>query len=284
MLEYLGVAQRICLYLARTSPQQTIDHLVYELSLQLLEEEPPPGAGGPAGGGGGGSLAATRLLGVQQAQAQQQGRPPLQFADVLLPDAAGERGCVLCVCASMLVRAYMGLLCTFQHSAPLLLLRACAQRSRPAAAHPAAPGCCSSSRTSAGGAGRAAALIRQQRLVGHRQHRHRPAWQHPRVNNRCALWWWQGCVLLLLVVAASCCCCGMLLLPLLTLLLPHCPPCCRRPAQRRGRLAQRLCGRRGLAAVVVVSASIWHSSKCPRQPWPGQLSGQPGCLVAAVCL
>jgi len=32
------VAQRICLYLARISPQQTIDHLVYEVSLGLHED------------------------------------------------------------------------------------------------------------------------------------------------------------------------------------------------------------------------------------------------------
>lgn len=38
MLEYFSVAQRICLYLARISPQQTIDHLVYELSLGLHED------------------------------------------------------------------------------------------------------------------------------------------------------------------------------------------------------------------------------------------------------
>lgn len=38
MLEYFSVAQRICLYLARISPQQTIDHLVYEVSLGLHED------------------------------------------------------------------------------------------------------------------------------------------------------------------------------------------------------------------------------------------------------
>ena len=44
MLEYLGVAKRICLYLARINPQQTIDHLVYEVSRQQLEDEGPAGA------------------------------------------------------------------------------------------------------------------------------------------------------------------------------------------------------------------------------------------------
>jgi hypothetical protein len=43
MLEYLGVSKRICLYLARINPQQTIDHLVYEISRQLLEDEGPAG-------------------------------------------------------------------------------------------------------------------------------------------------------------------------------------------------------------------------------------------------
>jgi hypothetical protein len=38
ILEYFSVAQRICLYLARISPQQTIDHLVYEVSLGLHED------------------------------------------------------------------------------------------------------------------------------------------------------------------------------------------------------------------------------------------------------
>jgi hypothetical protein len=40
MLEFLSVAKRITLYLARISPQQTIDGLVQELRRQLHEEEP----------------------------------------------------------------------------------------------------------------------------------------------------------------------------------------------------------------------------------------------------
>lgn len=46
LLEYLGVAKRICLYLARVSPQQTIDHLVYEASLLLHEDDPMGNATG----------------------------------------------------------------------------------------------------------------------------------------------------------------------------------------------------------------------------------------------
>ena len=53
MLEYLGVSKRICLYLARKNAQQTIDHLVYEVSLQLLEEE-LPAAGSSTGSATGG--------------------------------------------------------------------------------------------------------------------------------------------------------------------------------------------------------------------------------------
>ncbi|CAM6088431.1 unnamed protein product [Calypogeia fissa] len=37
---YFSVAKRISLYLARISPQQTIDHLVYELSQRMLEDHP----------------------------------------------------------------------------------------------------------------------------------------------------------------------------------------------------------------------------------------------------
>lgn len=75
MLEYLGVSKRICLYLARKNAQQTIDHLVYEVSLQLLEDEGPA-----AGGGSGGNVAAT----------QHQRHAPLEFAAVL-QHPAGER-------------------------------------------------------------------------------------------------------------------------------------------------------------------------------------------------
>lgn len=42
MLEYLWVGQRIALYLARTSPQQTIDHLAYEVSQQVGRADVPP--------------------------------------------------------------------------------------------------------------------------------------------------------------------------------------------------------------------------------------------------
>ncbi|KAJ7549297.1 hypothetical protein O6H91_07G048400 [Diphasiastrum complanatum] len=37
---YFSVAKRISLYLARISPQQTIDHLVYELAQRMLEDHP----------------------------------------------------------------------------------------------------------------------------------------------------------------------------------------------------------------------------------------------------
>jgi hypothetical protein len=75
MLEYLGVSKRICLYLARKNAQQTIDHLVYEVSLQLLEEE-GPAAGGSSGGTASGGY-----------QHQRPGAP-LEFAAVL-QQAAG---------------------------------------------------------------------------------------------------------------------------------------------------------------------------------------------------
>jgi hypothetical protein len=73
VLEYFSVAQRICLYLARISPQQTIDHLVYEVSLGLHEDYASAGAEGffIAGGRGprrGGALA--RLLGCRERRLQ----------------------------------------------------------------------------------------------------------------------------------------------------------------------------------------------------------------------
>ncbi|KAL3692961.1 hypothetical protein R1sor_006612 [Riccia sorocarpa] len=37
---YFSVAKRISLYMARISPQQTIDHLVFELSKRMLEDDP----------------------------------------------------------------------------------------------------------------------------------------------------------------------------------------------------------------------------------------------------
>lgn len=76
MLEYLGVSKRICLYLARKNAQQTIDHLVYEVSLQLLEDEGPA-----AGGSSGGNVAGAY---------QHQRHAPLEFAAVL-QHPAGER-------------------------------------------------------------------------------------------------------------------------------------------------------------------------------------------------
>jgi hypothetical protein len=84
MLEYLGVSKRICLYLARISPQQTIDHLVYEISLQLHEEEGAAGSSGNGGGGSCGIAAAAAGLGRHG-----QMLAPLQFADVLACEAAG---------------------------------------------------------------------------------------------------------------------------------------------------------------------------------------------------
>lgn len=38
MLEYFGVAKRVCLYLARVHPRLTIDHLVAEVAAQAGEE------------------------------------------------------------------------------------------------------------------------------------------------------------------------------------------------------------------------------------------------------
>jgi hypothetical protein len=76
MLEYLGVSKRICLYLARKNAQQTIDHLVYEVSLQLLEEEGPAASSSSGGTASGGY------------QHQRPG-PPLEFAAVL-QQVAGE--------------------------------------------------------------------------------------------------------------------------------------------------------------------------------------------------
>jgi hypothetical protein len=80
MLEYLSVSKRICLYLARISPQQTIDHLVYEISLQLHEIE---------GAAGSGSSSGTAGLGGGAAAASLAGSAPLQFADVLVSEVAG---------------------------------------------------------------------------------------------------------------------------------------------------------------------------------------------------
>lgn len=57
VLDFLRVGRRVALYLARTSPQATIDHLAYEVSLLLLEE----GEGGEGSGGGGGEVSEAAL-------------------------------------------------------------------------------------------------------------------------------------------------------------------------------------------------------------------------------
>lgn len=80
MLEYLSVGKRICLYLARVGPQQTIDHLVYEISLHLHEEETAP----PAAGGGG------HVLG---SNGQEQQAAPLQFTAVFTQPPPGKCAC-----------------------------------------------------------------------------------------------------------------------------------------------------------------------------------------------
>jgi hypothetical protein len=41
LLKFFDVGKRISLYLARTSPQQTIDHLNYEIT-QLIEADDEP--------------------------------------------------------------------------------------------------------------------------------------------------------------------------------------------------------------------------------------------------
>lgn len=76
MLEYLGVSKRICLYLARVGPQQTIDHLVYEISLQLHEEE-------TVTAGGSSQMMASNM--------QDRGDTPLQFAAALMYEAPGTQ-------------------------------------------------------------------------------------------------------------------------------------------------------------------------------------------------
>ncbi|KAF5834594.1 cell morphogenesis central region-domain-containing protein [Dunaliella salina] len=68
LTEYFAVAKRIALYLARISPQHTIDHLAYEISLQAFEDD--------------GSVAAAP------------GAPmPLSFSDITGPEnIAGSEG------------------------------------------------------------------------------------------------------------------------------------------------------------------------------------------------
>lgn len=41
---YFTVGKRIALFLARTSPQHTIDHLVYDISRQISEDDETPPA------------------------------------------------------------------------------------------------------------------------------------------------------------------------------------------------------------------------------------------------
>ena len=53
MSTYCLTAKRVCLYLARAAPQQSIDQLVYAISLRGLEVDyPPGGSGGEAGDDG----------------------------------------------------------------------------------------------------------------------------------------------------------------------------------------------------------------------------------------
>ncbi len=58
------MAQRICLYLARISPQQTIDHLVYEVSLGLHEDYSATETSFVAGEAGGGAVVMWRTGGL----------------------------------------------------------------------------------------------------------------------------------------------------------------------------------------------------------------------------
>lgn len=142
MLEYLGVSKRICLYLARISPQQTIDHLVYEISLQLHEEE--GAAGGAAGPGGG--LAHGQLM-----DACQQVLPPLQFADVLVNESSGE-GCRVLGGTSVSAVCYM--LCPLQLPNWLLQQAGCLQAVPLKRVHSCVPSpCCSFSGRAASVAG-----------------------------------------------------------------------------------------------------------------------------------
>lgn len=47
-----SVGKQVALYLARVAPRQTVDHLAYEVALQLEEADRPAGGGADAGGGG----------------------------------------------------------------------------------------------------------------------------------------------------------------------------------------------------------------------------------------
>lgn len=69
-----SVGKQVALYLARVAPRQTVDHLAYEVALQLEEAERPAngGGGGDAGGGGQG---------------------PAQVGEGLLEGAGGVRPC-----------------------------------------------------------------------------------------------------------------------------------------------------------------------------------------------
>jgi hypothetical protein len=93
MLEFFSVGKRIGLYLARISPQQTIDHLMFELSLQLYEEE--PGCTGPLGSG-----------------QPQEPSPGGDFGELLQEGAAGNRPGITgrmdeCSASTVTMRHYM---------------------------------------------------------------------------------------------------------------------------------------------------------------------------------
>ncbi len=96
LMEFFAVGKRIALYLARISPQQTIDHLAYETSLALLEEDPSNGSNsgthgsnssGFGPGGGGGWRGVSVGGGVVEV--------PLEFTAALRDSGAGEQGFVL---------------------------------------------------------------------------------------------------------------------------------------------------------------------------------------------
>ena len=48
LLKFFDVGKRISLYLARTSPQQTIDHLNYEITQLIEADDEPVSAMAPA--------------------------------------------------------------------------------------------------------------------------------------------------------------------------------------------------------------------------------------------
>ncbi|KAI8469209.1 MAG: cell morphogenesis central region-domain-containing protein [Monoraphidium minutum] len=89
VLEYFSVAQRICLYLARISPQQTIDHLVCEVSLGLHEDYALTAtdsffiAAGSASGRLERADSAGALASSQRRQSGPRPSGPLEFASLL---------------------------------------------------------------------------------------------------------------------------------------------------------------------------------------------------------